>query len=165
MAYTFTTEAERTKIKMLCDLGMSVREVHKLTGRSCDIITRIANGTYEERKKRDAERMRQLAERNKQKNNQNEELLDNVIVKMQAQEEERKRQETRRRIREEAEKAGAPTFTDEEPPERPKVLQASPFSYDTLLRRVADGIDYNNALLNGVLNKLDMMCKALGVGE
>ena len=34
---------------------------------------------------------------------------------------------------------------------------------DNLLMRIADGIDYNNALMNGLVAKLDLICKALGV--
>lgn len=34
---------------------------------------------------------------------------------------------------------------------------------DNLLLRIADGIDYSNALMNGVVAKLDALIKALGV--
>ena len=34
---------------------------------------------------------------------------------------------------------------------------------DDLLLRIADGIDYNNALMNGLVSKLDALCKELGV--
>ena len=34
---------------------------------------------------------------------------------------------------------------------------------DNLLLRIADGIAYNNALMNGVVAKLDALIKALGV--
>lgn len=154
MAYTLSTQEERDKIKVLLDYGIPTAEVAKLTGRSIQFCGKIKAGTYEKfreydrlrQQKRHAE-MRKKAEESQQQSN-----------------EEAKRQETRRRIREEAEKAGAPRFDDEQIPEQPKTL-ASPFSYDTLLRRVADGIDYNNALLNGVLNRLEMLCKALGVSE
>jgi hypothetical protein len=167
MGYAYTTEAERQKIKTLCNLGISVSEIHKITGRSYDLITRIKTGTYEEMRVKDRERMRK---RSMQTKNPvaaaNEEVLDNVIATVQAQktDEEQKRQETRRRIREEAEKAGAPRFDDEQIPEKPKTL-ASPFSYDSLLMRIADSNDYTNALLNGVLNRLEALCKALGVIE
>lgn len=34
---------------------------------------------------------------------------------------------------------------------------------DNFLLRIADSIDYNNALMNGVVAKLDVLIKALGV--
>lgn len=153
--YTMSTQEERDKIKVLLDYGIPTAEVAKLTGRSVQFCGKIKSGNYEKFREYDRQRQQKRHAEMRQKA---------AEAKQQA-DDEAKRQETRRRIKEEAEKAGAPTFTDEEPPEQPKVLAASPFSYDTLLRRVADGIDYNNALLNGVLNKLDMLCKALGVGE
>lgn len=37
--------------------------------------------------------------------------------------------------------------------------------YENLLLRIADGIDYNNALMNGVVAKLDAICKGWGVEQ
>ena len=34
---------------------------------------------------------------------------------------------------------------------------------EDMLLRIADGVDYNNALMNGLVSKLDAICKALGV--
>lgn len=154
--YSFTTEEERNRIKTLFEMGVSKKEIVRITGRSDHIVNDIVSGAYEARK--EADRLRKRGEREAAlKAKQQKEIINALDT------EEQKRQETRERIREEALKAGAPTFTDEEPPEQPKVLAASPFSYDTLLRRVADSTDYTNALLNGVLNKLDMLLKALGV--
>lgn len=166
MGYTFTTEAERAKIKQLCDLGIGVNEIRRLTGRSKDIICRIRDGKYEQMKRVDAERQRNAyqSKHAAKPATANEKILDSVIENLQKDAEELKRQETRRRIREEAEKAGAPRFDDEDIPEQPKTL-ASPFSYDSLLMRIADSNDYTNALLNGVLNRLEALCKALGVIE
>jgi len=151
--YTMSTQEERDKIKVLLDYGIPTAEVAKLTGRSIQFCGKIKSGNYEKFREYDRQRQQKRHAEMRQK----------AAEAQQQAEEEHKRQETRERIREEAIKAGAPTFTDEEPPEQPKVLAASPFSYDTLLRRVADSTDYTNALLNGVLNKLDMLCKALGV--
>lgn len=157
MGYTFTTEAERQKIKTLCDLGITVLEIHKITGRSKDIIARIKDGTYEERKKADAERQR-IRSGNKVSNN--EEILDSVIakVKQQKDEEERKRQETRERIKAEAERAGVPGYVKQMEDEK-----NSPFCSENLMLRVADSNDYTNALLNGIIAKLDKLRSALGV--
>ena len=153
--YNYTTPEDRAKIKTLLDMGVSEKEVQRISGRSCHIVHAIATGTYEQRKEADKLRMRMRKEK---LNHENVAALDAVI-------EERKKQETRQRIREEAIKAGAPTFDEDEGiPVQAKILPASPFSYDTLLRRVADITDYTNALLNGVLNKLEMLCRALGVG-
>ena len=69
----------------------------------------------------------------------------------------RKRQ-AMKRLREEAEKAGAGKYVPIEEP------AASPFENENLALRIADSNDYTNALLNGALNKLEMLCKALGVG-
>lgn len=44
----------------------------------------------------------------------------------------------------------------------PEAVQAHLLD-DNLLLRIADGIDYNNALMNGLVAKLDLICKALGV--
>lgn len=153
--YTLSTPEEREKIKVLLDYGIPTAEVARISGRSTQFVSRIKSGTYE--KFRENNRNRQRERHAKQREEAAEAQKQDA--------EEAKRQETRRRIREEAEKSGSPRFDEEEIPEQPKVLPASPFSYDTLLRRVADGIDYNNALLNGVLNKLDILCKALGVSE
>ena len=38
-----------------------------------------------------------------------------------------------------------------------------PDGIEDLLLRIADGVDYNNALMNGLVSKLDAICKALGV--
>ena len=159
MGYTFTTEAERQKIKTLCDLGITVMEIHKITGRSKYIIARIKDGTYEEHKKADAERKR-IRSGNKANNNNNEEILDSVIakVKQQKDEEERKRQETRERIKAEAERAGVPGYVKQMEDEK-----KSPFCSENLMLRVADSNDYTNALLNGIIAKLDKLCSALGV--
>lgn len=157
--YTFTTEEERQKIKTLLDLGADEKQVMQITGRSYNIVHAIATGTYETMK--EADRVRQSKGRKAERAKQQKEIAEALDTAL----EEKKRQETRERIQEEAIKAGAPSFEDDGIPVEAKILPASPFSYDTLLRRVADGIDYNNALMNGVLNKLDMLCKALGVGE
>jgi len=146
--YTMSTQEERDKIKVLLDYGIPTSEVAKITGRSIQFVSKIKTGSYEKFREYDRERQeKRRAERRQQAD------------------EEAKRQETRRRIREEAEKAGAPNFDDEGIPEEAKILPASPFSYDNLLRRIADSNDYTNALLNGVLNRLEMLCKALGVIE
>lgn len=147
MAYTLSTQEERDKIKVLLDYGIPTAEVAKLTGRSIQFCGKIKAGTYENFREYDRLRQQKKAAEEQQQSN-----------------EEQKRQETRRRIREEAEKAGAPRFDDEDIPEQPKTL-ASPFSYDSLLMRIADSNDYTNALLNGVLNRLEALCKALGVIE
>lgn len=150
--YTFTTEEERQKIKMLFDMGVSEKEIQRITGRSNHIVHGVVTGTYEARK--EADKLRQ-AERKAKLKNESVKALDT---------EEQKRQETRERIREEALKAGAPTFDEDDGiPVQAKILPASPFSYDTLLRRVADSTDYTNALLNGILNRLEAICNALGV--
>lgn len=151
--YTMSTQEERDKIKVLLDYGIPTAEVAKLTGRSIQFCRKIKSGNYEKFREYDRQRQQKRHAEMRQK----------AAEAQQQADEEAKRKETRRRIREEAEKAGAPRFDEEEIPEQPKVLPASPFSYDTLLRRVADSTDYTNALLNGVLNKLDMLCKALGV--
>lgn len=153
--YTMSTQEERDKIKVLLDYGIPTAEVARITGRSIQFCGKIKSGSYE--KFREYDRMRQQK--------RHADMRQKAAESQQQADEEAKRQETRRRIREEAEKAGAPRFDEEEIPEQPKVLTESPFSYDTLLRRIADSTDYTNALLNGVLNKLDMLCKALGVGE
>ena len=153
--YTMSTQEERDKIKVLLDYGIPTAEVAKLTWRSIQFCGKIKSGNYEKFREYDRQRQQKRYAEMRQK----------AAEARQQADEEAKRQETRRRIREEAEKTGAPTFTDEEPPEHPKVLAASPFSYDTLLRRVADSTDYTNALLNGVLNRLEALCKTLGVIE
>lgn len=155
--YSFTTEEERNRIKTLFEMGVSTKEIVRITGRSDHIVNDIVTGKYEARK--EADRLRKRGEREAAlKAKQQKEIINALDT------EERKRQETRERIREEALKAGAPTFDEDDGiPVQAKILPASPFSYDTLLRRVADSTDYTNALLNGVLNKLDMLCKALGV--
>jgi hypothetical protein len=154
MAYTLSTQEERDKIKVLLDYGIPTAEVAKLTGRSIQFCGKIKAGTYE--KFREYDRLRQQK--------RHAEMRKKAAEEQQQSNEEQKRQETRRRIREEAEKAGAPRFDDEQIPEKPKTL-ASPFSYDSLLMRIADSNDYTNALLNGVLNRLEALCKALGVIE
>ena len=151
--YSYTTEEERQRIKTLSDMGVSEREIQRITGRSNHIVHSIVTGTYEARK--EADKLRQAAIKAKQKK-EIAAALDTALA-------EQKRQETRERIREEALKAGAPTFEDDGIPVEAKILPASPFSYDTLLRRVADSTDYTNALLNGILNRLEALCKALGV--
>lgn len=155
--YSFTTEEERNRIKTLFEMGVSKKEIVRITGRSDHIVNDIVSGAYEARK--EADRLRKRGEREAAlKAKQQKEIINALDT------EEHKRQETRERIREEALKAGAPTFDEDDGiPVQAKILPASPFSYDTLLRRVADSTDYTNALLNGVLNKLDMLCKALGV--
>lgn len=155
--YNFTTEEERNRIKMLFDMGVSKTEIVRITGRSDHTVNDIVTGKYEARK--EADRRRKRGEREAAlKAKQQKEIINALDT------EEHKRQETRERIREEALKAGAPTFDDDDGiPVEAKILPASPFSYDTLLRRVADSTDYTNALLNGVLNRLEALCKALGV--
>ena len=155
--YNFTTEEERNRIKMLFDMGVSKKEICRITGRSDHIVNDIVTGVYEARK--EADRIRKRGEREAAlKAKQQKEIINALDT------EEHKRQETRERIREEALKAGAPTFDENDGiPVQAKILPASPFSYDTLLRRVADSTDYTNALLNGVLNRLEALCKALGV--
>lgn len=155
--YSFTTEEERNRIKTLFEMGVSTKEIVRITGRSDHIVNDIVTGKYEARK--EADRLRKRGEREAAlKAKQQKEIINALDT------EERKRQETRERIREEALKAGAPTFDEDDGvPVQAKILPASPFSYDTLLRRVADSTDYTNALLNGVLNRLEALCKALGV--
>ena len=155
--YSFTTEEERNRIKTLFEMGVSTKEIVRITGRSDHIVNDIVTGKYEARK--EADRLRKRGEREAAlKAKQQKEIINALDT------EERKRQETRERIREEALKAGAPTFDEDDGiPVQAKILPASPFSYDTLLRRVADSTDYTNALLNGVLNRLEAICKALGV--
>ena len=155
--YSFTTEEERQKIKTLYDMGVSTKEIVRITGRSDHIVNDIVTGKYEARK--EADRLRKRGEREAAlKAKQQKEIINALDT------EERKRQETRERIREEALKAGAPTFDEDDGiPVQAKILPASPFSYDNLLRRVADSTDYTNALLNGVLNRLEAICKALAV--
>lgn len=152
--YSFTTEEERNRIKTLFEMGVSTKEIVRITGRSDHIVNDIVTGKYEARK--EADRLRKRGEREAAlKAKQQKEIAMDT--------EERKRQETRERIREEALKAGAPTFDEDDGiPVQAKILPASPFSYDNLLRRVADSTDYTNALLNGVLNRLEAICKALG---
>ena len=140
--YSITTQEERKRIKTLLDMGVSEKEVVRISGRSTTIVHGIATGTYEAKKEADRIRLSKARKAETEKDQKN------VI---------------RQRIREEALKAGAPTFDDDEIPVEAKLLPASPFSYDTLLRRVADSTDYTNALLNGVLNRLEALCKALGV--
>ena len=146
--YTLSTPEEREKIKVLLDYGIPTAEVARISGRSTQFVGKIKSGTYE--KFREYDRNRQRERHAKQREEAAEEA---------------KRQETRRRIREEAEKAGAPRFEDEEIPADEKILPATPFSYDNMIRRVADSTDYTNALLNGILQRLDILCKALGVSE
>ena len=155
--YSFTTEEERNRIKTLFEMGVSTKEIVRITGRSDHIVNDIVTGKYEARK--EADRLRKRGEREAAlKAKQQKEIINALDT------EERKRQETRERIREEALKAGAPTFDEDDGiPVQAKILPASPFSYDTLLRRVADSTDYTNALLNGILNRLEALCKALGV--
>lgn len=155
--YSFTTEEERNRIKTLFEMGVSTKEIVRITGRSDHIVNDIITGKYEARK--EADRLRKRGEREAAlKAKQQKEIINALDT------EERKRQETRERIREEALKAGAPTFDEDDGiPVQAKILPASPFSYDTLLRRVADSTDYTNALLNGVLNRLEAICKELGV--
>lgn len=49
--------------------------------------------------------------------------------------------------------------------EAPKEQEANPFDQEHILLRLADSLDYNNALMNGVLNKLQMLLDALGVKQ
>jgi len=153
--YTMSTQEERDKIKVLLDYGIPTSEVAKITGRSIQFVGKIKTGSYE--KFREYDRIRQQKRRD--------EMCQKKEEEQKQADDEAKRQETRRRIREEAKKAGAPNFDDEGTPVEEKILPASPFSYDNLLRRIADSNDYTNALLNGVLNRLEMLCKALGVIE
>ena len=155
--YSFTTEEERNRIKTLFEMGVSTKEIVRITGRSDHIVNDIVSGKYEARK--EADRLRKRGEREAAlKAKQQKEIINALDT------EERKRKETRERIREEALKAGAPTFDEDDGiPVQAKILPASPFSYDTLLRRVADSTDYTNALLNGILNRFEALCKALGV--
>lgn len=155
--YKFTTEEERQRIKTLFDMGVSKKEIVRITGRSDHTVTDIVTGVYDARK--EADRLRKRREREAAlKTKQQTEIINAQDT------DEHKRQETRERIREEALKAGAPTFDEDDGiPVQAKIIPASPFSYDTLLRRVADSTDYTNALLNGILNRLEALCKALGV--
>lgn len=153
--YTLSTKEERDKIQVLLDYGISPAEVALLTGRSDCFVRKIKNGTYEKRKEYDKQRQRERRAKQRQE----------VEEAQKQAAEEAKRQETRRRIKEEAEKAGAPRFEDEGIPVDAKILPATPFSYDNLLRRMADSNDYTNALLNGIMNRLEMLCKELGVAK
>ena len=71
-------------------------------------------------------------------------------------ESDRKRQ-AMKRLREEAEKAGAGKYVPMEEP------AASPFENENLALRIADSNDYTNALLNGVLNKLEMLLSLIHI--
>lgn len=51
----------------------------------------------------------------------------------------------------------------EEPKETAQNTQQPYLLDENLLLRIADSIDYNNALMNGVVAKLDVLIKALGV--
>lgn len=49
------------------------------------------------------------------------------------------------------------------PIERGAGAMINVYGPESMLCRIADGIDYSNALLNGVLNKLEKLCASLGV--
>jgi len=156
--YSFSTPEEREKIKTLLDYGIPTAEVARITGRSMQFCGKIKAGTYE--KFREYDRQRQNARREEKRQKEEE-------AQKQAAEE-AKRQQTRERIRQEAERAGVPGYV-KMPVEaaiiKAEPIPANPFDNDHLLMRIADSNDYTNALLNGIMKRLDALLQALGVGE
>lgn len=139
--WTYTTEEERQKIKMMFDMGISFAEIKRVTGRGNDLLYSIKNGCYEKRREEDRKR------------------------------DEEKRNAIRENLRREAAAAGAASVTQDVvktelmsvgTPVDAKVIP-SPFDNERLLMRVADSNDYTNALLNGILHKLCKIAEALGV--
>lgn len=55
------TGEEIVKIKMMCDYGMSVKDIAKVTGRSTQSIYRIKSGTHEAYKLNHRDAMRKKA--------------------------------------------------------------------------------------------------------
>ena len=51
------------------------------------------------------------------------------------------------------------------PREQMEIQGEDPMSDERTMLRLADGVDYTNALLNGIMKRLDALCQALGVGE
>lgn len=130
--WSATTEEERTAIKTLGDLGVSIKEIKRITDRIYSTISAIISGNYEQTKEYDRKRQSERKAKLKQAE---------VATDKQAEQE------------------PAP---QEEPPIE-ATAQPSPFDDENLLKRIADSNDYTNALLNGILNRLQMLCKELGV--
>jgi IS30 family transposase len=125
MAYKFTTQEERDKIAMLCEMGVKVAEIARITGRSKATIETIKNGSYEKKKAADRERQRKKYEEKNQ-----EPKTVNVV---------------------------------QQPTQVEAYVKTDPFAPDKLMMRIADDVEYTNSLMNGVLNQLCKLCKALGV--
>lgn len=156
--YSISTPEEREKIKTLLDYGISTAEVARITGRSMQFCGMIKAGTYEKNREYNRKRQQKLCAQMRQAAEE---------AQKQAAEE-AKRQQTRERIRQEAERAGVPGYV-KMPVEAAIIkadpIPANPFDNDHLLMRIADSNDYTNALLNGIMKRLDALCQALGVGE